>query len=112
MRIFRCIAAGVAVVAGITAVVWTQAPPAAGQGETYRAPRTVEGRPDLNGIWQAMSSAHYDLEAHPARPAMALVPSPPRNGIPGLTRATPIDLPAPGIRALGAVGGVPAGDGV
>ena len=25
------------------------------------------GRPDLNGIWQAMGSAHWDLEAHAAR---------------------------------------------
>ena len=25
------------------------------------------GRPDLNGIWQALGSAHWDLEAHAAR---------------------------------------------
>ncbi len=33
----------------------------------YRAPRTADGAPDLNGIWQAMGSAHWDLEAHAAR---------------------------------------------
>ena len=29
--------------------------------------RTPDGNPDLNGIWQAMGSAHWDLEAHAAR---------------------------------------------
>lgn len=29
--------------------------------------RDEYGRPDLNGIWQAMGSAHWDLEAHSAR---------------------------------------------
>ena len=38
--------------------------PALGQ---YAASRTPDGNPDLNGIWQAMGSAHWDLEAHAAR---------------------------------------------
>ncbi len=29
--------------------------------------RTPDGDPDLNGIWQAMGSAHWDLEAHGAK---------------------------------------------
>ncbi|MBI3048404.1 MAG: hypothetical protein HYY76_08820 [Acidobacteria bacterium] len=98
--------------AAVAAVLWRYVPPAAGQSQVYRAPRTVDGRPDLNGIWQALNTAHYDLEAHPARPALALTPAPPRTGIPGLARATPVDLPAPAVRALGAAGGVPAGEGV
>ncbi len=29
-------------------------------------PRTPSGKPDLSGIWQAMTSAHYDIEPHAA----------------------------------------------
>jgi hypothetical protein len=40
----------------------------------YRAPRTPDGKPDLSGIWQAVSTANWDLEDHPARqgPVIAL----------------------------------------
>ena len=38
-------------------------------GQTgYKAPRTADGKPNLNGIYQAMTSAHWDVEAHPAAP--------------------------------------------
>jgi hypothetical protein len=30
-------------------------------------PRTSDGKPDLNGIWQALGTAHWDLEAHSTR---------------------------------------------
>ena len=71
----------------------------------YTAPRAADGHPDLNGIWQALNTAHYDLEAHAARPALALTTAPPRAEPPGVNRATPVAMPAPGIRALGAAGG-------
>ena len=32
----------------------------------YRAPRAPDGRPNLNGIWQAMNTANWDIEAHSA----------------------------------------------
>ena len=48
-----------------------------------QGPRTSDKRPDLNGIWQAIGTAHWDLEAHPAQ-------------------ASPI-------LELGAIGGIPAG---
>lgn len=60
-------------------------------------PRTPDGRPDLNGIWQAVNEANFDLEAHLARPAMAL-----REGPHG-------PLPAVEVLYLGAVGAVPGG---
>jgi hypothetical protein len=33
---------------------------------TYRAPRTGDGKPNLNGIWQAMNTADWDIQAHAA----------------------------------------------
>jgi hypothetical protein len=65
-------------------------------GQEYHAPRGPGGKPDLNGIWQALNEANYDLEAHVARPAMALRPGP----------YGPV--PAAATLALGAVGAVPA----
>jgi len=53
---------GVAIVT-VLAVFLTAQPVAA---QDYRAPRTADGNPDLNGIWQAVGSAYYDLEGHAA----------------------------------------------
>jgi hypothetical protein len=78
----------------VATCAWAQAPAA------YRAPRTDGGHPDLNGIWQVLSEANYDLEAHVARPAMATRPGP----------YGPV--PAKEVLALGAVGAVPPGMGV
>ena len=36
---------------------------AAGQTPAYR---TADGKPNLNGIWQALNSANWDLEGHAA----------------------------------------------
>ena len=105
-------AAAVVATAGVVATLWTGVPPVAGQAAAYRAPRAAGGRPDLNGVWQALNTANFDLQAHPARPALALIPAPPYAGARGTGRSTPADLPAPAVRALGAVGGVPAGEGV
>lgn len=66
----------------------------------YKAPRGPGGKPDLNGVWQVLNTANYDLEPHAARAAMALQPGP----------FGPV--PAKGVVALGAVGAVPAGLGV
>src|SRR5215813_880989 len=70
------------------------------QTPAYRAPRTPDGKPDLNGIWQALNEANYDIEAHNARPALAVRPGP----------YGPV--PTPPVLALGAVGSVPPGLGV
>ena len=38
-----------------------------GQTNAYRAPRTGDGKPDLNGIWQAMNTANWDIQDHDQR---------------------------------------------
>src|SRR6187401_2214811 len=32
----------------------------------YTGPRTPDRKPDLNGIWQVMNTAHWNIEAHSA----------------------------------------------
>ena len=49
-----------------------QAPAAQRQPPAYAGPRTADGRPNLNGIWQVLDSAHWDLEPHS-----------PKDGVPG-----------------------------
>jgi hypothetical protein len=34
---------------------------------TYRPPRTPDGKPDLNGIWQVLNTAAWDVQDHSAR---------------------------------------------
>jgi hypothetical protein len=63
-------------------------------------PRTPSGRPDFNGIWQALGNAHWDIEPHTARAALAMQPGP------------VVPVPAAEVVALGAVGSVPSGWGI
>ena len=49
-------------------------------------PRMPDGKPNLNGLWQAMTTAYWDLEDHSAQPGTVL--------------------------QLGAIGAIPAGGGV
>jgi hypothetical protein len=60
--------------------------PAARAVEPYKAPRTADGKADLNGVWQAVNTANWDLQEHVARPGLVV--------------------------ALGAVGAEPGGLGV
>ncbi len=57
----------------------------AAQTPANRGLRTVDGKPDLNGIWQALNKANWDIETHG---------------------------PSPGPSALGAIGSMPPGIGV
>jgi len=76
------------------------ATPTQAQSESFEPPRLSDGTPNLNGIWQALNAAHYDIEPHIARHAMEL-----REGPQG-------PLPSAQILALGAVGAVPGSLGV
>jgi len=51
------------------AVFALSAIPAAGQ---TRIPRTPDGKPNMNGIWQAMNTANWDLQAHAAQQGLVL----------------------------------------
>jgi len=33
---------------------------------TYKAPRAADGKPDLNGIWQVLNTANWDIQGHAA----------------------------------------------
>jgi hypothetical protein len=59
---------GIAVTTGVllARMSSTAQAPATSQAPTYRAPRTADGRPNLNGIWQALNEANWDLEPHAA----------------------------------------------
>jgi hypothetical protein len=95
ITISKTMKAAVAVLALVALPLAAQTPASA-----YRAPRAPGGKPDLNGIWQTMNEANYDLEGHSARAAMQLRPGP----------LGPV--PAPPVLALGAVGAVPPSLGV
>ena len=58
--------------------------------------------PDIHGVWQAFSEAEYDLEGQAAQPAAVLHA--------GLPDGNPV--PHAPVLALGALGGVPPGQGV
>ena len=58
------LAAALGIVPGVT--------PVAGQAPAYRAPRTADGKPNLNGIWQAINEANWDIEGHSAAPGRVL----------------------------------------
>jgi len=77
----------------IMCALWFSASPSLGQTTQttqtalkYRAPRTADGKPNLNGIWQAINTAEWDIEPHDAKPGPLVV--------------------------MGAWGGIPAGLGV
>ena len=73
--------------------------PITGQTRAPNIPR-LGGKPDMNGIWQALNTANWDIQAHNAKPALAMRPGP------------VVPVPAKEVIAFGAVGSVPAGLGI
>lgn len=53
-------------VAIVGLVVCSYASPLSAQTPAYRAPRTADGKPNLNGIWQAINTANWDIQSHTA----------------------------------------------
>jgi hypothetical protein len=96
-------ALGIAIAVAIMVSVVSPAVRAAvGQGQAYRALRWLKtNQPDLNGVWQALNSANYDIRPHAARAAMEVETSP--GGV---------EVPAAALVAMGAIGGIPGGLGV
>src|SRR5262245_27013284 len=90
--------------AGAMAMIFYTALPVSGQqAPAAAAARNIPrlgGKPDLNGIWQALNTANWDLEAHNAKAALAMRPGP------------IVPVPAKEVLAFGAVGSVPGGMGV
>jgi hypothetical protein len=68
----HCLTRALLASAGVAAVLSLAAVPAGGQARSYRAPRTTDGKPNLNGIWQALTEAYWDIEAHSAAPGAVL----------------------------------------
>ena len=52
----------------VAACLLTAALPLAAQNTAYRAPHAADGHPDLNGIWEALNSANWNLEDHSPEP--------------------------------------------
>lgn len=90
-----------AVIAGVVAAAVTIAsnPSVTGQARTPGIPR-LNGKPDMNGLWQTINLANWDIQAHSAKPALAMRPGP------------VVPVPAREVVAFGAVGSIPSGLGV
>ena len=73
-------------------------------GQASRPARTVDDKPNFSGIWQANNEAHWDLQAHAARPGMVM-----QQGVYPYPYAM---VPAAPVVALGAAAGVPGSIGV
>ena len=65
---FTCKPGGLATVAAaVLAALWLSTGPTVGQAQTYVAPRLPgTSNPDVSGVWQAITTANWDIEDHGA----------------------------------------------
>jgi hypothetical protein len=58
----------------LVAALWLAAAPTSVPAQAFNPARTADGKPDLNGIWQALNTANWDIQDHAARqgPIVAL----------------------------------------
>ncbi|MDP6536310.1 MAG: hypothetical protein QGG02_08320 [Gammaproteobacteria bacterium] len=77
--------AAIASALGLVAVLLAASSALAQTNDSYTAPRAWDGNPDINGVWQAIGTAHWDLQDHQA---------------------------SAGLPELGALGVVPPGQGI
>ena len=89
--------------AAVSAVLSGSVARRAGQA-ALPAARAADGKPNFSGIWQALNEAHWDLQAHDARPGAVTQQ--------GVYPDAYAQVPAAPVLALGAAGGVPASLGV
>ena len=98
----RTLVAAVLATAAVTAVVSVSMTRITGQSS--RPARTADGKPNLSGVWQVISEANWDVQAHEARPGAVT-----QRGIYPYAYA---EVPAAPVLALGAAGIVPGSLGV
>src|SRR5438552_10311810 len=94
----------VAIAAAVVTAVVTVRLTRPGRAAAATAARTVGGKPDFSGSWQVLTEAHWDLQAHEARPGAVT-----QRGVYPYDYA---QVPAAPVLALGAAGGVPGSLGV
>src|SRR5215210_5564599 len=63
-------ALGLAAPCGLAIRAAAQAPPRQGAAAAGAVPRTADGKPNLQGIWQVRNRAAYDLQDHAAKDGM------------------------------------------
>ncbi|PYR75868.1 MAG: hypothetical protein DMF87_19380 [Acidobacteria bacterium] len=96
----RSLLAAIAIVAAAVAIT-TLATRTSGEPA---ASARIDGKPNFNGVWQALNEANWDLQAHEARAGAVTQP--------GVYPYPYARVPAAPVLALGAAGGVPASVGV
>jgi hypothetical protein len=61
---------GIGLAAAIAVALSAQNPPPRGQAALPQTalPQTIDGKPNMTGLWQAIGTAHWDIQDHSPRP--------------------------------------------